>query len=354
MGHPDKKSGADASASQKNPQREKLPRIIFQVGQVWEQPIEKGASLTVEKNDNGMFKVRIKGDDHSLYGTSLKINKSEVERILRDGSYKLVSPESLADNQKKVADGGGTPASMIGEVTEPTEEVIPQSVEERRSEEERAAPLVDGLSSQMFDEFGLLEIAIEKAINKVMVPVSQNISGILEENRVVLEEEYITLSEQLEAIVAAIEEARREDDELFEKIADSKSIILGQLETKRKLKAQLELLAEDLLVLERAIHESIAAAKQSETKPAPEQKLSSSIESKIGTEKYEALSQFVERVSRSLDPERKKIEPHQQSLKQYKPRLGRSLSLHCRRKSRPFYKNRPICFRMTVNSFASI
>lgn len=482
MGQPDKKSGADASSPQNNPKKEKSPRIVFGVGQVWQQPREKGATLTVEKNNNGMFRVRIKGEDHLLYGTSLEMSKSEVERILKSGSYTLTSRESPADNQEKVADGGDDLAPTRKEVHEPVpvaEESLTHTKDEERSvstppvveaaepivnnenggvkpmkaksleeamrelqkrqgveppievevnhqspsEEEQEmlidhsfevgqrwesinrksrlhidekrgdgkfvvlitevvtddngkvwtkdrreflnrkdlerkivldgytliagtakkldgaetlvsdeeiptedeghskdparspAPLVDGTSSQeevkeekkslLFDEFDLLDNAIEKAINEIAEPVSQNIKKILEENKDILGKDYHVFFKKQKAIARTLNKINHEDEALFDAIEKSKNLVLEQLIEKQKLKEKAESFSEELLKLEKVVKESIKIHKKDgaestlDPKPKPEAKTVSTVE-KIGEEKYEDLCALVRNVWQGL------------------------------------------------------
>ncbi len=341
---PDKKSGADSPSAEKKSEKEIPIKYDFQKGQVWIAPESDFRLEIKEKTKGGLFRISLKGEEQ-LYGTKLEESKKNLERLIRQGGYQLVLDESHASDsvavveegtalRKGIVEDGGesTPdneneegaVSIVsltdGELKGKDDRVnggekpvkfkslvdamqviqndlgISASVEKKTSENVDAS--VDAEPSKrrenpILNEFNLLEDTIEKIINDTTKPISLGIKRILEENRAVLGEQFVIFVEKQEEIATAVNKINREDEVLSDTIEQSNKIIAEQLDKKKDLKNQLEVLCEELLALEREVKASIEAAKNGTAELVPEQKHLNAGEEKIGEEKYEDLCALV-------------------------------------------------------------
>lgn len=149
-------------------------------------------------------------------------------------------------------------------------------------------------------EFSLLDKEIDTIINDRAAPVSLAIHEALEEHETALGEVYGALFEAHEKIATTINETVHEDEALIDEVEQSRKLLSEQVERKRALKTRLEVSLEELFVLAKKVHESVAVVEKSPVKPVPEQKPVSSVEKRIGSEQYEALRVFVSEVWQGL------------------------------------------------------
>lgn len=284
--------------------KENVPKMVFQVGQRWEQPTEQGSNLTIEKNNSGIFQVRVKVDDHPLYGTKLNMHKSELDKVLRDGSYERVSQRSRADHQRESINGSGDVITQAETITNLTE----KGVAEQNNKEGAGTASAEDASHQLDVEHNTpaqmldtMDNAMIQTLDTIVIPTNEKIVRILEQNRVALRDDYIILFDEQEKITRSINMMYRRNDVLYDDIEQTGGEVTAEHVTKKKqLMTELETLTQALLTFAKEVEASLTAMNKSDTTLMSENESPSTREHTLTEQHSQALQMFVSQVWQQL------------------------------------------------------
>lgn len=341
---PDKKSGADFLSDRKKPEKKFPVKSDFQIGQVWVRP-DNGFRLQVVKQPSKNRFAILLQEDGQRGRTEWNASKTELEKMISAG-YVLSAPElpSVSEeaaphrNAGAVDDGATvkTDSDISTEVVEEKPSVSASSRDNEVLEDSRGdSHDAEGTdeASLILEKYFILSEEMEKIMTGIEMAKNAIVEALEKSTRTLDDKQHDEYLEELDELIESVNSVIHQE-------TDSYRVIL---EKKQRSIKNIALVREKLESLQQSINQDIEQKKE---KPGPHavpdnvvyinkyqnntllhsegkkggtpensveeserQEVAMSIESaekKIGEEKYKALSQYIEGVLGSLDPERKK------------------------------------------------